>query len=182
MQAEFLQIGEIVKPQGIRGEVKLRAMTSDMDRYARLETVYLKEGKNYVPRKVLKGRSYDGFAFLVLEGVTDRNQAELLRGTEVYIDRAHAVELDEDENFICDLEGLEAYDTQGNHIGTLREVLTPNQICDVYVFDTPRGEMMIPALRRVVKEVDLDEEKIILDEAVLPEVAVWEDEPAERDE
>ena len=182
MQSEYLQIGEIVKPQGSRGEVKLRAMTSDMDRYARLETVYLKEGKNYVPRKVLKGRSYDGFAFLVLEGVTDRNQAELLRGTEVYIDRAHAVELDEDENFICDLEGLEAYDTQGNHIGTLREVLTPNQICDVYVFDTPRGEMMIPALRRVVKEVDLDEEKIILDEQVLPEVAVWEDEPAERDE
>lgn len=182
MQSEYLQIGEIVKPQGIRGEVKLRAMTSDMDRYARLETVYLKEGKNYVPRKVLKGRSYDGFAFLMLEGVHDRNQAELLRGTEVYIDRAHAVELDEDENFICDLEGLEAYDTKGNHIGTLREVLTPNQICDVYVFDTPRGEMMIPALRRVVKEVDLDEEKIILDEAVLPEVAVWEDEPAERDE
>jgi len=135
-----------------------------------------------VPRKVLKGRSYDGFAFLTLEGVTDRNQAELLRGTEVYVDREHAVELDEDENFICDLEGLEAYDTQGNPIGTLREVLTPNQICDVYVFDTPRGEMMIPALRRVVKEVDLDEEKIILDETVLPEVAVWEDEPAERDE
>ena len=182
MQVEYIQIGEIVKPQGIRGEVKLRAMTSDMDRYARLETVYLKEGGKYVPHKVRKGRSYDGFAFLTLEGVTDRNQAELLRGTEVYVDREHAVELDEDENFICDLEGLEAYDTQGNHIGTLREVLTPNQICDVYVFDTPRGEMMIPALRRVVKEVDLDEEKIILDETVLPEVAVWEDEPAERDE
>ena len=182
MQSEYLQIGEIVKPQGIRGEVKLRAMTSDMDRYARLETVYLKQGKDYVPRRVLKGRSYDGFAFLVLEGVNDRNQAELLRGTEVYVDREHAVELEEDENFICDLEGLEAFDTQGNPIGTLREVLTPNQICDVYVFDTPRGEMMIPALRRVVREVDLDAEKIILDENVLPEVAVWEDEPAERDE
>lgn len=182
MQAEYLQIGEIVKPQGIRGEVKLRAMTSDMSRYARLETVYLKEGKNYVPRKVLKGRSYDGFAFLTLEGVTDRNQAEMLRGVEVYVDREHAIELDEDENFISDLEGLEAYDTQGNHIGTLVEVLTPNQICDVYRFETPRGDMMIPALRRVVKEVDLDEEKIILDENVLPEVAVWEDEPAERDE
>ena len=182
MQAEYLQIGEIVKPQGIRDEVKLRAMTSDMSRYARLEMVYLKEGKNYVPRKVLKGRSYDGFAFLQLEGVTDRNQAELLRGREVYVDREHAIELDEDENFITDLEGLEAYDTQGNYIGTLVEVLTPNQICDVYRFETDRGGMMIPALRRVVKEVDLDEEKIILDENVLPEVAVWEDEPAERDE
>jgi len=42
--------------------------------------------------------------------------------------------------------------------------------------------MMIPALRRVVKEVDLDAGTITLDEAVLPEVAVWEDEPAERDE
>ena len=80
MQSEYLQIGEIVKPQGIRGEVKLRAMTSDMDRYARLETVYLKEGGKYVPHKVRKGRSYDGFAFLQLEGVNDRNQAELLRG------------------------------------------------------------------------------------------------------
>ena len=175
MQQEYLQIGEIVKPQGIRGEVKLRAMTSDMSRYARLETVYLKEGGKYVPRKVLKGRSYDGFAFLQLEGVTDRNQAELLRGREVYVDREHAVELDEDENFVDELIGLTAVDTQGNEIGELVDVLTPNSICDVYVFDTPRGEMMIPALKRVVVEVDLDEEKIVLDEKVLPEVAVWED-------
>ena len=43
MQQEYLQIGEIVRPQGIRGEVKLRAMTEDMSRYARLESVFLKE-------------------------------------------------------------------------------------------------------------------------------------------
>ena len=42
MQQEYLQIGEIVRPQGIRGEVKLRAMTEDMSRYARLESVFLK--------------------------------------------------------------------------------------------------------------------------------------------
>ena len=66
MQAKYLQIGEIVKPQGIRGEVKLRAMTSDMSRYARLETVYLMENGAYVPRRVIRGRSYDGFAFLQL--------------------------------------------------------------------------------------------------------------------
>jgi len=182
MQSEYLQIGEIVKPQGIRGEVKLRAMTSDMDRYARLETVYLKEGQRFVPRKVLKGRSYDGFAFLKLEGVKDRNEAELMRGTKVFVDREHAIELDEDENFVCDLIGLKAVDTIGNEIGVLRDVLTPNAVCDVYAFDTPRGEMMIPALRRVVREVDLEAGTITLDENVLPEVAVWEDEPAERDE
>ncbi len=176
MQMKVIQIGEIVKPQGIRGEVKLKAMTSDMSRYARLESVFLQRGKGDMKEyKVIKGRSYDGFAFLTLEGVTDRNAAEALRGYGVYVDREHAIELDEDENFVDELIGLTAVDTQGNEIGELVDVLTPNSVCDVYVFDTPRGEMMIPALKRVVVEVDLDEEKIVLDENVLPEVAVWED-------
>jgi len=179
---EYLQIGEIVRPQGIKGEVKLRAMSSDESRYARLESVYLLRHGEYVEYKVKKGRCSGGFAVLMLEGVKDRNEAETLRGVKVFVDREHAIDLDEDENFVVDLIGLTAVDTKGNEIGELTDVLTPNSICDVYVFDTPRGEMMIPALRRVVVEVDLDEERIVLDENVLPEVAVWEDEPAERDE
>ena len=182
MQAEYIQIGEIVKPQGIRGEVKLRAMTSDMSRYARLETVFLEKKGVYTEKKVRKGRVYDGFAFLQLEGVDDRNAAEALRGCGVYVDRAHAIALGEDENFVCDLIGLSAVDTMGAPIGRLTDVLTPNSVCDVYVFSTPRGEMMIPALRRVVRSVDVEAGTIVLDEAVLDEVAVWEDEPAERDE
>ena len=179
---EYLQIGEIVRPQGIKGEVKLRAMSIDADRYARLESVFLLLKGEYVEYKVKKGRCNDGFAVLMLDGVSDRNMAETLRGVKVFVDREHAIELDEDENFVVDLIGLTAVDTKGNEIGELVDVLTPNKICDVYVFDTDRGEMMIPALRRVVVEVDLDREVIVLDEEVLPEVAVWEDEPAERDE
>ena len=182
MQQDYLQIGEIVRPQGIRGEVKLRAMTEDMTRYARLETVFLKQNGQYVPCGVKKGRSYDGFAFLQLEGVNDRDAAEALRGTEVYIDRAHAIKLGEDENFVCELIGLEAVDENGEKIGRLRDVLKPNSVCDVYVFDTARGELMIPALKRVVRRVDLEMGKMILDSQALGEVAVWEDEPAERDE
>ena len=71
---------------------------------------------------------------------------------------------------------------QGETIGTLRDVLKPNAVCDVYVFNTPRGELMIPALKRVVKTVDVDAGVMTLDSAALAEVAVWEDEPAERDE
>ena len=182
MQQEYLQIGEIVRPQGIRGEVKLRAMTEDMSRYARLESVFLKKNGRMEEKKVLKGRSYDGFAFLQLEGVNDRDAAEALRGTEVYIDRAHAIKLGEDENFVCELIGLEAVDENGEKIGKLRDVLKPNSVCDVYVFDTARGELMIPALKRVVRRVDLETGKMILDSQALGEVAVWEDEPAERDE
>ena len=78
--------------------------------------------------------------------------------------------------------GLEAIDENGEKIGKLRDVLKPNSVCDVYVFDTARGELMIPALKRVVKTVDVDAGVMTLDSAALAEVAVWEDEPAERDE
>ena len=173
MQQEYLQIGEIVRPQGIRGEVKLRAMTEDMSRYARLESVFLKKNGQMEEKKVLKGRSYDGFAFLQLEGVNDRDAAEALRGAEVYVDRRHAIKLGADENFVCELIGLRAVDETGETIGTLRDVLKPNAVC---------GVLMIPALKRVVKTVDVDAGVMTLDSAALAEVAVWEDEPAERDE
>ena len=182
MQAEYIQIGEIVKPQGIRGEVKLRAMTSDMGRYARLETVYLSCGGAYEAARVEKGRANGGFAFLKLEGVNSRDDAEALRGVAVYVDRAHAIALGEDENFVCDLVGLEAVDEQGQAIGRLTDVLTPNSVCDVYVFSTPRGEMMMPALRRVVRKVDLEAGRMVLDAQALAEVAVWQDESAPQDD
>ena len=73
-------------------------------------------------------------------------------------------------------------DENGEEIGTLCDVLKPNTVCDVYVFDTARGELMIPALKRVVRKVDVDAGVMTLDRAALNEVAVWEDEPAERDE
>ena len=114
--------------------------------------------------------------------VPDMQAAEALRGAEVYVDRRHAIKLGTDENFVCELIGLRAVDETGETIGTLRDVLKPNAVCDVYVFDTPRGELMIPALKRVVKTVDVDAGVMTLDSAALAEVAVWEDEPAERDE
>ena len=125
MQQEYLQIGEIVRPQGIRGEVKLRAMTEDMSRYARLESVFLKKNGQMEEKKVLKGRSYDGFAFLQLEGVNDRDAAEALRGAEVYVDRKHAIKLGADENFVCELIGLKAVDENG-------EVVDGDKI--IYIF------------------------------------------------
>ena len=181
MASDTIRIGEIVKPQGIRGEIKLLT-GSDPERVAKLKKVYLDGKAALTPYRVIKGRSYGGFAFLQLEGVNDRDAAEALRGKAVYADRHGAFELGEDENFVDDLIGLTAVDTQGSEIGRLREVLKPNAVCDVYAFDTPRGEMMIPALRRVVVSVDLDGGRIVLDERVLPEVAVWQDEPAERDD
>ncbi len=84
-------------PAGIRGEVKLRAMTEDMSRYARLESVFLKRTGRW-KKKGAQGRSYDGFAFCS-RGVNDRDASEALRGRRIYVDRRHAIKLGADENF-----------------------------------------------------------------------------------
>lgn len=112
--------------------------------------------------------------FLMLEGVRDRNAAEALRGVKLWVDRAHARELGEDEVYIADILGAEAYDTQGNRVGTLREVLTPGGV-DVFVFDTPTGTLMAPALKTVLLELDAEGGRIVLDEKRLEEVGLYED-------
>ncbi len=182
MQKEYLRIGEIVRPQGIRGEVKLKRESQDEGRYAELRQVYFEEAGIFRPVRVLRGRANGDFAYLLLEGIGDRDEAEKLRGRTVYVDRAHAIRLPEGEHFICDLVGLRAETEDGAFVGTLTDVIQNPPAYDVYAFDTPRGGMMMPALRRVILEVDVQGGVMRLLRSGLEEVAVWEDEPAERDD
>ena len=93
----------------------------------------------------------------------------------LYVDRAHARELGENETFICDLIGCKVLDLQGSELGVIKDVLQPGGN-DVYVIKTPRGEMLLPALRHVIPIVDVERGVVIVDEKRLPEVAVcsWE--------
>ena len=71
-----LEIGEVLKPQGIRGEVKIRTFTDENVPVSRLKRLFI-GGEEY---KVLSFRDGEaGFAYLGLRGVPDRNAAELLR-------------------------------------------------------------------------------------------------------
>jgi 16S rRNA processing protein RimM len=168
---DYLLLGTIVKPQGLRGEVKLRHETGDASRFLDLDTAWIKRGSAFAPVRVESARLSGPDVYLTLEGVEDRDSAEKLRGAELYVDRAHARPLSDGEVFLADLIGLKAVDTQGNAIGTLTDVLQPGGT-DVLVFSTPEGPLMAPHLKRLVKGITRD--RIVLDEAVLPEVGVYE--------
>ena len=173
MKQEHLLIGEITKPQGIRGEVKVRHYTDDPDRFYDLETVLVQEGSTFREITVNGARVNGDDVFLTLEGIADRNEAEKMRGLKLYVDRAHARELADDEVFIADIIGLPAFDTKGNPIGTLTEVLTPGGV-DVFVFKTPKGTLMTPGLKDVLQEVNVDEGRIVLNEVRLAEVSLYQ--------
>ena len=172
---DYILIGEITKPQGVRGELKLRPITCDFERFEGLETAYFKRGDRYEPFHLTVNRVTPDAIFLNIDGVGDRNAAERLRGELVYIDRAHAVDLDEDSNFLCDLIGLHGVVSDGRDLGTLKDVMQPGGN-DVYVFKGKRGEVLVPALRSVVVKVDLEAGVMLLESARMAEVAVYDDE------
>lgn len=174
MLSEYLMIGEITKPQGVRGEVKVRPCTCDPERFDALETVYFKRGEQYIPVNIRVNRLSPDAVFMNVAGVADRDAAEKLRGTPLYIDRAHAVQLDEDTAFLCDLYGLKGAVDDGRDLGELTDVMQPGGN-DVYVFKGPLGEVLVPALKSVVLAVDLDAGVMRLDGRRLDEVAVFED-------
>ena len=87
MLSPYLFLGEIVKPQGIRGEVKVRHYTDDPGRFQELDSLLVKNGEAYQPLAIVGCRVDQDDVYLKLKGVSDRNEAEKLRGVRLYIDR-----------------------------------------------------------------------------------------------
>ena len=175
MLSEYILIGQVLRPQGIKGQVKVRPDTDDPERFDDLENVFMKQGDLYQPVSVDEVSVRDDGVYLRLNGASTRDEAEKQRNWMLYVDRAHAVELGEDETFICDLIGCKAVDTQGNELGKVKDVLQPGGN-DVYVIKTPKGDMLLPALKHVIPTVDVENGFIVVDEKRLTEVAVcdWE--------
>ena len=169
---EFIEIGVVTKPQGIAGEIKVHPYTDDIQRFCDLKSVFLEQKGNKVNYEVESVRVNANAAYLQLAGVDTRNDAELLRGVSVWVDRAHAVELPEGSYFICDLIGMRVT-ADGKDLGVLADVLQYGA-ADVYVVKTSQGKLSFPALKRVIKKVDPEQKHMELDAAALEEVAIHE--------
>jgi 16S rRNA processing protein RimM len=175
MQSEYLLIGEITRPQGVRGEMRVKPYTDDPMRFEELERAFIKRGDIYEPREVKFVRlATEDVVIIRMEGVGDANAAERLRGEKLYVDRAHAVELPEDADFIVDLIGCRVVDDEGAEYGKITDVMQPGGN-DVYVIEGPMGEVLVPALKSVVLSVDTEEGLMRLAAARVREVAVFED-------
>lgn len=171
---QYLMIGEVLKPQGIRGEAKIKPYAAELDAFLAWTTLYVRAGEGYAPIAAKCSRVHDGFAYVTLGECASPEDVEKLRGKQLFIDRAHAAPLAEDEVYISDLIGCRAVDETGAEVGELTDVLQHGAV-DVYVFRTPRGTMMAPALRDVFPKVDVAAGRITVHSARLGEVAVFED-------
>lgn len=164
---ERLVVGEVLKPQGIRGELKIKTFTDENTALKDVRRVFI-GGTEY---KVLSFRAGErGVAYLGLRGVPDRNAAELLRGKSVEAERADVPPLQDGTYYIVDLIGCEVFNDAGEKLGVLTNVDILSS--DIYTIQDGEKELRFPAVRGVVQSVDTAAKKIVLNAAVLAEISV----------
>ena len=159
-QMSDFEIGIITKAQGIRGEFRVFPTTDDPTRFEKLigDEIFIGE-KNF---KLKNARVQKNFVILKLEEINDRNEAEKLINARIFIPREKSLPLDEGEFFVRDLIGLRAENENGEPLGELTRVLHTGAN-DVYVISPAQGDsFMVPAIKIVVREVNLSEKKIVL--------------------
>ena len=171
MSAAYYRIGVIVRPHGVHGAVKLDPLTDSSRRFRGLKEAFLEMHGDMRPVQLVVSSVAQDSVILTVEGCETPEQANALRGAYLCVDRAHAVRLPKDTYFVTDLIGCETFDTDGNAYGKLTEVYETGAN-DVYEIE--HGKLMVPALKRVLHEVDTDAGRITFDAAVLKEVGLFE--------
>ncbi len=172
---DYLSIGQVLRPQGLKGQVKIRPDTDDPGRFSALDAVYIQDkAGGFVPLAISAVSQRGGFVYLNLGEDNTVEAAQLRRGLMLYVPRELAVPLGEHENFITDLIGCRMVDTEGALIGTVVDVLQPGAN-DVYVVQTPQGSLLVPALLQVVLEVDVASKHMLVDAQRLWEVSLVQD-------
>jgi len=160
----MFEIGTIIKPQGIRGELRVFPTTDDPARFNLLvgEAMLVRLGNTERTYKLLQARQQKNIVIVKLEGVDDRNTAETLVRGIITIPDEKALPLEEGEYFVRDLIGLNVEDENGEHLGTISKVLNTNAN-DVYVIEATEGDsFMIPAIKSVILSVSIPDKKMIV--------------------
>lgn len=131
----------MVKPHGVRGELKVRPHYAASDSLLFVERVWLALGTDEPrPFKVVSARRANRFALVALDGVPDLDAAERLRGARVLVERAALPELDQDEFYLSDLVGARVEGPSGE-IGRVVEVRVHPSV-DSLVIEKPDGTLV----------------------------------------
>lgn len=164
---ETLTIGKILKPQGIRGELKVQPYTDTAEDLSYYKEVYIGE----TPYKVLSFRTGDNVAFLNLRGVPDRNAAELLRGKELSVPFEDRMPLPEGSYYLAELIGCTVVDSEGTTIGILSDIT--QSATEFYTVKNGDKTILFPVPKGVVLSVDVEKKVITVDRKRFSEVAVF---------
>lgn len=168
---EKILIGKIIKPQGIRGEVKVQPLTDDLETVSKAKALYLDGGDTPVAVEACAIRG--GCAYILLEGVSTRNNAEALRGRELYAEKKDE-KLKKGVYYIKDIIGCRLFDSGGAELGIITEIGNYGA-ADVYTACNEGKTFRFPFIKALKAKVDIGNKAVTVDAEIFTEVCVYED-------
>lgn len=157
-EPQFLAVGRVVRPHGVRGELCVEIHTAYPERFGVYRQIFV--GEAHTPFKIKAHRFHKGFVILALTGVDNRTQAESLRDQWLWISRDDAIPLEEGEYYLYQVLGMQVITDQGEMLGRITEIIETGAN-DVYVV---RGadEILLPAIPDVIQQVDIAARRMIV--------------------
>jgi 16S rRNA processing protein RimM len=155
-------MGVIGAAQGLRGEVRVKSYTEDPVAIEEYGTLYATDGR---PFEILDIRPAKEVVVIRFRGVNDRTEAEKLNGTELYVERdtLDDDDLDDEEYFYADLEGLEALDAEGNSYGVISAIFDFGAGDILELTKQGKRAQLIPFSETSVLEIDFEGGTILID-------------------
>ncbi len=161
MKEEKITIGEITRHQGNKGEVRVKALTDYPERFEELDTVILTAGREEKEVEIEAVRYHKGFVIIKFIGFDNIEAAINHKGYKVQIRKVDSVDLPEDSYFFHQIMELEVYTTEDEYLGEIVEILE-TEANDVYRVKDGSEEILLPALKKVVQEVNVEQGKLIV--------------------
>ena len=157
---DYFELGQIVNTFGIKGMVKIKPFTENVEQFEELEKIYIKNKNGKKEYQIEEVKYHKGMVLIKFKGIENPEDADLLRGSYVLIDRKDAKPLEEGTYYIVDLLGLEVYTDEGILLGNVDDIFNTGSN-DVYVIKDGLGkQVLLPGIPDVIKNVDLENKRI----------------------
>ncbi len=157
-EPEFITVGKILSPWGIKGKLKVEVVTDFPQRFAPSSKIYI----NRQPMTIDSTEWHKAKAIVKLDTIDSIEDAQRLRGQSIEIHHSQLKPLPNGQYYHFQLIELEVWTTQGQLLGNITNILTTGSN-DNYVVHGAKGEILIPAIEDVVKSIDLDRGRIVIE-------------------
>ena len=157
---QYFELGQIVNTFGIKGMVKIKPFTYNIEQFEKLEKIYIKNKKGKEEYKIEEVKYHKQMVLIKFEGINTPEDAEKLRQSYVLINRKDAQPLEEGTYYIVDLLGSDVYTDENILLGKVDDIYNTGSN-DIYVIKDELGkQILLPGIPDVIKKVDIENKKI----------------------
>jgi len=159
---DLILIGHVIRPHGLTGLLRIVSYAQSRETFFQAGSLFMDRGNNeFEERKVIDIRPHGSSFLLRLSGLNSIEQAEIFKAARIYIRKDSLGEKDEDEFFYYELQGMNVYSITGHYLGVVKEIF-PTGSNDVYVVEGQGKEFLIPAIHKVIKEINIAQKRMVI--------------------